>query len=139
MEMADGIVINKADGDNIDKAKLAQAHFKNALHLFPPTASGWSPQVLTYSGYYDLGIKEVWDMIYSYIDFVKQNGYFNRKRNEQARYWMLETINDKLKSHFFNNPKIAEMLADKENLVLNSQQSQFTAAGEILDFYFKNI
>ena len=137
--MADGIVINKADGDNIDKAKLAQAHFKNALHLFPPTASGWSPQVLTYSGYYDLGIKEVWDMIYSYIDFVKQNGYFNRKRNEQARYWMLETINDKLKSHFFNNPEIAEMLADKENLVLNSQQSPFTAAGEILDYYFKNL
>ena len=129
MEMADGIVINKADGDNIDKAKLAQAHFRNALHLFPPTASGWSPQVLTYSGYYDLGIKEVWDMIYSYIDFVKQNGYFNRKRNEQARYWMLETINDKLKSHFFNNPNIAEMLAEKENLVLNSQQSPFTAAG----------
>ena len=54
MEMADGIVINKADGDNIEKAKLAQAHFKNALHLFPPTASGWSPQVLTYSGYYDI-------------------------------------------------------------------------------------
>ena len=136
MEMADGIVINKADGDNVEKAKLAQAHFRNALHLFPPTASGWNPQVLTYSGYYDLGIKEVWDMIYSYIDFVKQNGYFNRKRNEQARYWMLETINDKLKSHFFNNPEIAEMLADKENLVLNSQQSPFTAAGEILDFYF---
>ncbi|MBR4154484.1 MAG: methylmalonyl Co-A mutase-associated GTPase MeaB, partial [Paludibacteraceae bacterium] len=120
----------------VEKAKLAQAHFRNALHLFPPTASGWNPQVLTYSGYYDLGIKEVWDMIYSYIDFVKQNGYFNRKRNEQARYWMLETINDKLKSHFFNNPEIAEMLADKENLVLNSQQSPFTAAGEILDFYF---
>ena len=78
-------------------------------------------------------------MIYSYIDFVKQNGYFNKKRNEQARYWMLETINDKLKSHFFNNPEIAEMLADKESLVLNSQQSPFTAAGEILDFYFKNI
>lgn len=138
MEMADGIVINKADGDNIEKAKLAQAHFKNALHLFPPTASGWSPQVLTYSGYYDIGIKEIWDMIYSYIDFVKQNGYFNRKRNEQARYWMLETINDKLKSHFFNNPEIAEMLAEKENLVLNSRQSPFTAAGDILNFYFKN-
>ena len=78
-------------------------------------------------------------MIYSYIDFVKKNGYFNRKRNEQAQYWMLETINDKLKSHFFNNPEIAEMLAEKENLVLNSQQSPFTAAGEILDFYFKKL
>ena len=54
--MADGIVINKADGSNIEKAKLAQAQFRNALHLFPPTPSGWTPQVLTYSGYYELGI-----------------------------------------------------------------------------------
>lgn len=53
MEMADGIVINKADGNNIEKARLAQAQFRNALHLFPPTPSGWQPQVLTYSGYYE--------------------------------------------------------------------------------------
>lgn len=70
--MADGIVINKADGSNIEKAKLAQAQFRNALHLFPPTPSGWTPQVLTYSGYYELGIAEVWDMIDKYIAFVKK-------------------------------------------------------------------
>ena len=52
MEMADGIVINKADGDNIDRARLAQAQFRSALHLFPPTLSGWMPEVLCYSGYY---------------------------------------------------------------------------------------
>jgi LAO/AO transport system kinase len=62
MEMADGIIINKADGDNVDKAKLAASQFRNALHLFPPAASGWTPQVLTYSGYYNLGIKKIWDM-----------------------------------------------------------------------------
>ncbi len=62
MEMADAIVINKADGDNIDKANLAATHFRNALHLFPPTESGWRPKVLTYSGFYGLGIKEIWDM-----------------------------------------------------------------------------
>ena len=58
MEMADGIVINKADGDNIDRARLAQAQFRSALHLFPPTTSGWMPEVLTYSGYYEVGIAE---------------------------------------------------------------------------------
>ena len=51
MEMADGIIINKADGNNIEKAKLAAAHFRNALHLFPAPESGWTPQVLTYSGF----------------------------------------------------------------------------------------
>ena len=57
MEMADGIVINKADGDNINRAQLAKAQFRSALQLFPPADSGWTPEVLTYSGYYELGIE----------------------------------------------------------------------------------
>ena len=139
MEMADGIVINKADGSNIEKAKLAQAHFRNALHLFPPTPSGWIPQVLTYSGYYEIGIGEVWNMIDEYIAFVKKNGYFEHKRQEQAKYWMLETINDQLKSHFYQNSEIVSLLQEKENRVLHSIQSPFTAAKEVLDFYFGKI
>lgn len=136
MEMADGIVINKADGDNIQRAQLAQAQFRSALHLFPPTASGWSPEVLTYSGYFELGIPEVWDMIDRYFAFVEANGYFERKRSEQARYWMYETIDEQLCAHFYNNPEIERMLAEREVRVLNNQQSSFTAARDILDHYF---
>ena len=79
-EMADGIVINKADGDNIPRTQLAQAQFRSALQLFPPAPSGWKPEVLTYSGYFELGIPEVWDMIDRYFAFVKENGYFEQKR-----------------------------------------------------------
>ena len=136
MEMADGIVINKADGDNIERAKLAQAQFRNALHLFPPTLSGWQPQVLTYSGYYEIGIFEVWKMIDDYIDFVKRNGYFEHKRQEQSKYWMFETINERLKEHFYRNPDIEKMLFDKEQRVLKSEESSFIAAKEVLDYYF---
>ncbi|MBD5257741.1 MAG: methylmalonyl Co-A mutase-associated GTPase MeaB [Barnesiella sp.] len=136
MEMADGIVINKADGDNIGPAQLAQAQFKSALHLFPPAESGWAPEVLTYSGYYELGIAEVWDMIDRYFAFVKENGYFERKRNQQARYWMYETIDSRLRSHFYDNPEIAALLADHERLVLSNRQSSFIAARDILDYYF---
>lgn len=136
MEMADGIVINKADGDNIQRAQLAQTQFRNALHLFPPTASGWSPEVLTYSGYFELGIPEVWDMIDRYFAFVDANGYFERKRSEQARYWMYETIDEQLRAHFYRNPEIERMLAEREIRVLNNQQSSFTAARDILDHYF---
>ena len=74
MEMADAIVINKADGNNIEKAKLAAAQFRNALHLFPQTESGWVPEVLTYSGYYATGIKEIFDIINKYEEFVKSTG-----------------------------------------------------------------
>ena len=136
MEMADGIVINKADGDNIERAMLAKAQFQNALHLFPPTESGWVPEVLTYSGYYEIGITEVWDMIDRYFYFVKGNGFFERKRIGQEKYWMYETIDEHLKSHFYNDPEIEAMLKKKKESVLASRQSSFVAAREVLDYYF---
>ena len=121
MEMADGIVINKADGDNIDRARLAQAQFRSALHLFPPTASGWSPEVLTYSGYFA---------------FVTANGYFERRRSEQSRYWMYETINEQLRARFYNNEAVAARLIAEEAEVLANRRSSFVAAKDVLDFYF---
>jgi len=136
MEMADGIAINKADGDNIHRAQLAQAQFRSALHLFPPTASGWKPEVLTYSGYYELGIPEVWDMIERYFAYVKANGYFEKRRLKQARYWMYETIDEQLRRHFYGNPDVAALLAEKERRVLDNRQSSFTAARDVLDLYF---
>lgn len=135
MEMADGIVINKADGDNIEKAKMAQRQLRTALHLFPLPDSGWAPEVLTYSGYYNIGIEEIWDMIDRYVAFVKENGYFNRKRNEQAKYLMYETINEHLRSNFYQNPEIAALLVKLENDLLQSKKSSYAAAKEALDKY----
>lgn len=136
MEMADGIVINKADGDNIDKAKMVQRQLRNALHLYPLPESGWSPEVLTYSGYYNLGVVDVWDMIHRYIDFVKQNGFFHLKRREQAKYWMFESINEQLRNGFYRNPEIAKLLSQLEEDVLNSRKSSFVAAREALERYY---
>lgn len=137
MEMADGIVINKADGDNLERAKLAATQFRNALHLFPAPESGWTPQVMTYSGFYNLGVKEVWAMVYRYIDFVKENGYFEHRRNEQSKYWMYETINEQLRDSFYNNPQIAALLAGKERQVLQGNLTSFVAAKNLLDTYFE--
>lgn len=139
MEMADGIIINKADGDNVEKAKLAQSQFKNALHLFPPTDSGWIPKVLTYSGYYKLGIKEIWDMIDEYMAFTKKNHYFEHKRNEQAKYWMYESINEALKDSFYHNTEVEKMLSSTEQQVLNSEISSFVAAKKMMDLYLSSL
>ena len=138
MEMADGIVINKCDGDNVNRAKLAASQFKNALHLFPLPPSGWSPEVMTYSGYFELGIPEVWEMIDRYFDFVKKNGYFEARRQQQEKYWMFESINEALRDNFYNNETIADMLKIKEQLILNCKQSSFMAAKDVLDYYFEN-
>ena len=136
MEMADGIAINKADGDNIPKAEMAAQSFRNALHLFPAPESGWSPKVVTYSGFYGLKIKDVWDMVWEYVDFVKKNGYFQYRRNEQAKYWMYESINESLKNSFYQNPEIAASLEEAEKMVLGGQQTSFVAAHRLLDLYF---
>lgn len=137
MEMADGIIINKADGNNIEKAQLAAAQFRNALHLFPLAESGWTPQVMTYSGYFDLGIPEIFNMIREYETFVRENGYFDHKRRQQAKYWMYQTIDEQLREHFYGNREIQELLSSKEKMVLDHEISSFTAAREILSRYFK--
>lgn len=139
MEMADGIVINKADGSNVDKAKLAATQFRNALHLFPAPDSGWQPKVLTYSGFYNIGVKEVWDMVYEYIDFVKENGYFEYRRNEQSKYWMYESINEHLRDNFYHNARIDQMLPALEQQVLGGELTSFTAAQKLLTTYFEEV
>ncbi len=136
MEMADGIIINKCDGNNVEKSQLAASHFRNALHLFPTPDSGWHPEVLCYSGFYGIGIKEIWDMVYRYVDFVKANGYFDYRRAEQAKYWMYESINESLRNSFFQNPSIEKMLELEEKAVLRGEKTSFVAAKQLLDTYF---
>jgi LAO/AO transport system kinase len=136
MEMADGIIINKADGPNIERAKTARSLFQNALHLFPKPESNWDPQVLTCSSIEKTGIAEVWDMIINQQNYTKDNGYFEYKRSQQSKYWMYESINEKLKSHFYDNDDIESMLQLFEKKILNNEISSFVAAKELLDFYF---
>ncbi len=133
MEMADGIVINKADGDNVERARLAMAQYRSALHLFPTPPSGWHPEVLTYSGYFELGIDEVWDMVDRYFAFVEGNGYFEERRRQQARYWMYETIDAELRRRFYDDPLRSGRIAEAERLVLSNRLSPFEAAWKLLD------
>ena len=78
-------------------------------------------------------------MIYEYIDFVKQNGYFDYRRNEQAKYWMYESINEHLRLNFYNNAVIQQQLQEAERTVLAGQQTSFTAAQGLLDTYFEQL
>ena len=137
IQLADAIVINKADGDNIDKANLAASHFRNALHLFPPTESGWRPKVLTYSGFYGIGIKEIWDMIDEYRHFAMDSGYFTEKRQRQAKWWMYESINDALKASFYQNERVQRLRSEVEQQVLSDTLSSFVGAQHLLDTYFE--
>ena len=135
MEMADGIAINKCDGSNVEKSQLAKRQFQNALHLFPAPESGWKPDVITCSAIEKNGIPEVWDMVLNYIAFTQENGYFENKRTYQSKYWMYESINDKLKSDFYNNEIIQNLLEITEQKVLSNELSSFIAARDLLNAY----
>ncbi|MEO0045002.1 MAG: GTPase ArgK [Bacteroidota bacterium] len=137
MEMADAIVINKADGDNVAKAKLAKTEFNRALHLFPAKNSGWIPTVSTCSAYEKKGIDAVWQTISNYLDLVQTNHYFEEKRKEQNQYWMMATINEQLKSHFYQHPEIIALLEQNKEAVQNDELSPFAAAMILLEKYFK--
>ncbi len=136
MEMADTIVINKADGDNIAKAKLAKTEFNRALHLFPAKTSGWTPKVTTCSAYEKTGIDSIWDIIMTYFEMVKINGYFEEKRKDQNQFWMMETINEHLKSNFYNDVAIQKLLVKTKQAVQDNILSPFAAAQDLLQHYF---
>ncbi|MEA3462700.1 MAG: methylmalonyl Co-A mutase-associated GTPase MeaB [Bacteroidota bacterium] len=135
MEMADAIVINKADGNNVQRARRAQAEFANALHLFPPSLSGWVPRVLTCSSLYNKGIREIWEMAREYADFVRGSGYLKEKRLEQSRYWMYETLRDGIYSQVFNDPAMKKELEIHEKAISEGRITSFMAASSILNKY----
>ena len=136
MEMADMMVITKADGENIHKAELAKVQYQGALHLFPMPESGWRPKVYTCSSVEHTGLEEVWKGVEEYLDHIQANGYYIANRNRQNKYWMYESINQALKSNFYQNPEIAARIEEVEQRVLDAKLSSFIAAKELLDIYF---
>ena len=138
MEMADGIVINKADGSNVQKVKRAQAEFTNALHLFPPSRSGWIPKVMTCSSIYEKGIGEIWEMICDYRAFATESNFLIERRHEQARYWMYETIKEGFYAHVFNRTNIRHELKDLEESLAKGHITPHAAATIILEKYIED-
>ncbi|MFL1011403.1 methylmalonyl Co-A mutase-associated GTPase MeaB [Flavisericum labens] len=133
IEMADAIIINKADGDNLKPAKLAETEFKRALHLYPEKASKWPPKVSRCSAINNEGIDQIWKMILDYAETTTSNGYFEEKRNKQNEYWLVQTIEEELKSQFFENPKIKKELKTQLELLAANKTTPFAAADYLLN------
>lgn len=139
MEMADMIAITKADGDNIRKAKLAAEEYRSALHLFRAPESGWSIPVLTCSSNNNSGITEIWEKVMNYKEHADVSGFFADKRMKQSIYWMTETIDESLRTHFHGNSAIQKRLQILREEVLNDKITSFAAAQQILNEYFGSV
>ena len=132
MEMADSIVINKADGDNLKAAKMAKNEFNRALHLYPAKESGWAPKTLLCSALKNEGIAEIWEVVSNYFETVKGNGYFQYKRKEQNKFWLMQTIESRLKSEFYANPSVKIELEKQLKAIDENKTTPFAAAEKLL-------
>lgn len=139
MEMADALVITKADGQNQDKAKLAAIEYKRAMHLLPPHAAGWIPETTTCSALTGEGMNTVWNIIEKYHSHAQLNGYFEARRKKQAVYWMDETINDSIKQLFFAKPEIKQAYLTYTERLDNGTITSYKAAKELMSLFAKSL
>lgn len=135
MEMADSLVINKADGDNVDKARLAKRQYLNALHLFPLAKSGWPPKVEVCSAMERTGISQLWDSILDYQSTTKNSGFFAQKRRDQDKYWMFESIRENLETLFYQHPEVKQQLTNLEADIAQGKISSHAAAEVLMNLF----
>jgi LAO/AO transport system kinase len=132
MEMADAVVITKADGNNIQKAKSARTEYAHALHLFPPTESGWIPKVEICSALNNEGITNVISTLEEYQRLTISNGYFKTKRKIQLKEWLHHSISEKLKERFYNDPVIKRELEKMETQFKTGNINPYKLASDLL-------
>ncbi len=134
MELADHILINKADGNNLDTARSAREEFRNAIHLLPPHESDWVVPVELCSSLEKTGISEAWKTMGQYQKQMKGSGWIYLNRKNQSIRWFRERISTSLQEDFYSNPKINEEIKEKEEMI----SSQKISVRKAVDELFKN-
>jgi len=132
LELADAIVINKADGDNIEKARLAKKAYENALSLLTPSSPSWRPPVLTCSALMGTGIEALWDTVLAYREKLAATGEFDQKRRRQSLDWMWVLVEEGLKARFYSNREVQAHLSKIQQAVENGTVSPTVAANDLL-------
>lgn len=138
VEMADIIAINKADGDNLAKAKESRKAYRNGLHMFPPKNSNWTATAIICSAIKNTGIQEIWQTILQYQQFTKKNNFFEENRQNQAQYWLNETIQNELKSRFENHTDVKDNFKKIQEQVQAGKITPFSGAEKLMRLFLEN-
>ncbi len=139
MEMADMLVVNKADGDNLNRALVAKNEYQNALRLYPRPESGWLPQVEICSAKTGYGIEDVWQLIKDYKNFTVENQFFEKNRRKQYVNALHETIKQELINQFYNHEGMVNMLKKHELLLQAEKETPYEAATKILEAFYADV
>jgi len=134
MEMADALVINKADGENLKAVKHAMTEFKRALHLYPPKENSWTPKVTSCSSLNNTGIDSIWELISEFLKLTQDNGHFTNNRTKQNKNWFLQTVEEQLRLRFFGQDDIKKHMHDLLVKIENHTLSPVAAAQELLSY-----
>lgn len=137
MEMADALIITKADMEESVKVKAAMAEYRNAMHLFPPHESNWIPTVDSCSAISGTGISSILDTIESYVNTTKLNDYFEKNRTKQDLKWMDERVNEMILESIKNRPEFQSLSSELSTKITERKISPFRAAEYIIDTLLK--
>lgn len=137
LEVADSIVINKADGDNVMRADRARREYETALHILTPASSNWSPQVMTCSALHKNGLSDIWETVNNHRSALTASGELRAKRRRQALDWMYFLLDEGLKNWFYHHPDIEANLPDLTRAIQQQTLSPTAAAGRLLSFLTK--
>lgn len=138
IELADAVVITKADGRNRKTALAAREQMENTLGLHRPPESGWVPRALACSSLTGEGIGEIWECVRQYEDFCGKSGYFEKKRKGQAKHRLRETLLQGLEDGFYGNAAVKKALGELEEKVAEGKTDPYAAARRLLDLYSKD-
>jgi len=134
LELADAIAVNKADGDNVERAKLARAQYETAMHLLSPPSPDWSTPVLLCSSLTGAGLEEIWGVVLKHRRIMNDKGELERKRSEQSRLWMWALVKEGLEAWFAKNAQVVNLLPLIEKEVVNGKITATSGAARILSF-----
>lgn len=135
LEVADAIAINKADGDNAERARKARVEYEIALHLVTPESPTWRPPVLTCSSILENGTDAVWATVLEHRKKMQSTGEFYQRRRKQSLSWLWTLVEEGLKARFRENPRISERIPEMTRDVEQQRMSPSAAAQELLSYF----
>ena len=135
MELADAIVVNKADGANRMRAQTTRADYEQFLHYLRPSTEGWTSRAYTCSSLTREGIPEVWGMVEDFMENVRSSGVFAERRRHQALSWVHSMVEDHLLRHFYEDPGVAAEMPEIEERVERGELAATQAALDLLALY----
>ena len=138
VEMADGFLIHKADGDNLELAAQARVAYQNAVHLIPPSEKGWAPKIMLASSVTSMGMQDLAEVLASYQQQMKGSGFWEKNRGLQRLTWLEDQIQELLGRAFLNHTTVKETLEREKPSVQSGLLSPSMLAHQVLDLFLNS-